>query len=67
MLALYPVSYAVIRMSHPIKFCNDRIVVTPNDTVAKTCIWLYMPLIKADRQLTGTDMVFFSPTVFLRK
>ena len=58
MLALYPLSYGAVRMLNPIKSCNDRIVMTPNYSVAEACNWLFLPLKRADRQLTGEDLFF---------
>lgn len=58
MLVLYPLSYGAVRMLNPIKFCNDRIVMTPNRVVAEACNWLYLPLRRADRQWMGEDLIF---------
>ena len=58
MIALYPLSYGTVRMLNPIKFCNDRMVMTPHPAVAEVCNWLYLPLRRADRQWFGEDLFF---------
>lgn len=60
-LLIYPVSYVGIRALTPVKFCNDRIVTTHNAASAEILNWLYLPIRRADRNLTGYDLGFWSP------